>query len=470
VGGIQVSVSESDEAERSAIETLLHPKSVALIGVSDNAETLGGRPLGFLDQHKFPGTVYPVNPRATVQGRQAYGSVLQLPSRPDVAMVTVRADRVPAVLRDCAAAGVKVAILCSSGFGEGLGGGAELRDEIAEILERSEIRVLGPNCEGLASLPAAAPLTFSPVLDVARTGRPLKEGGVAVLSQSGGLGFAVAQWGSDVGVGFRYIVSTGNELDLDLLDFAAYLAEDPGTEVVAMLVEGFDQPERFEAIRRRYSELGKLLVVVKLGSSPAGVAGARAHTGHVAGDPGEYDRLFDGEGVLRASNEEELTDILQALSKSPKLPGPRIGIVSTSGGAGVWTADACHAVGLNVPVLSEATQERLIRYMPAYGSPVNPVDLTAQFFNDGVFAPVLEAIFESGEVDGVIVVTSLATPGRLDRDREALEALSRSALPLIIFSYTHPAPSTVSLIEELGLPWYSSSARAARGLASLLRR
>lgn len=468
---MSVRESERPESVRSAIETLLHPKSVALVGVSDNAESLGGRPLGLLDQHEYPGELYPVNPRGTVQGRQAFASVLELPTTPDLAMVTVRADRVPDVLRDCVTAGVKVAIVCSSGFGEGLGGGAELRSEVAEILAGSDLRIIGPNCEGLASLPAKAPLTFSPVLDVARTGRPLREGGVVVLSQSGGLGFAVAQWGSEVGVGFRHIVSTGNELDLDLLDFADYLADDDGTEVVAMLVEGFDRPERFEAIRRRYHELGKLLVVVKLGASRSGVAAARAHTGHDAGEAGSYDRLFDGPGVLRAADEEQLTDILQALSKSPRLAGPRIAVVTTSGGAGVWTVDGCEAAGLELPAFSEELQRRLHDYMPAFGSPANPVDLTAQFLTGGVFTPVVETVVDSGEVDGVILVTSLSTPGRMDRDRESLAALYRRAgIPLIVFSYTHPAPATVSVLEEIGLPWYTSSARAARGMASLLPR
>jgi len=453
----------------AAIDTLLHPKHVALIGVSDNAASLGGRPLRLLDQHRFPGGLYPVNPRGAVQGREAYSNVLEVPTSPDIAMVTVRADRVPAVLRDCVAAGVKAAIVCSSGFGEGLGGGAELRDELAAILKESDLRIIGPNCEGLASLPAAAPLTFSPVLDVARTGRPLREGGVSVLSQSGGLGFAVAEWGSAVGVGFRYIVSTGNELDLDVLDFAEYLADDAGTEVVAMLVEGFGRPERFEAIRRRYHELGKLLVVVKLGGSPPGFVGARAHTGHDAGESGEYERLFEGDGVLRAANEEQLTDMLQALSKSPRLAGPRIGVVTTSGGAGVWTADVCHAAGLELPAFSEETQERLSRYMPAFGSPINPVDLTAQFLTEGAFTPVVETVIDSGEVDGVILVSSLSTPGRLERDREGLAALcQRAGLPLFVLSYTHPAATTVTLLEELRLPWYTSSARAAKGMASLL--
>jgi acyl-CoA synthetase (NDP forming) len=383
-------------------------------------------------------------------------------------MVAVPASLVPEVLRECAAAGVKLAVVVSSGFGEGQGSGLELAEEVRQDLLATEMRVLGPNCEGFASLRARAPVTFSPVLDYEKSGAPLKVGGVTVLSQSGGLGFAVAQWGSEVGIGFNHIVSTGNEIDIDILDVAAEVVEDTNTNVVVMLLEGFREPARMRAIADRALVLGKIFMIVKLGVSEAGVRGAFAHTRHDAGTPSEYGRLLDHPAIELIADADILIDVLQARSKCPPMAGPKVAVVSTSGGAGVWAADACRLEGLELPILSPATQAKLARHMPAYGSPFNPVDLTAQFIAAGQFAPALEILVDSGEVDGIVLVASLSSAGRLENEREALTALvERSPIPLVVYAYTRPTRSSIDLLEEMRLAWYTGSHRAARGIASL---
>ncbi|MFC6022579.1 CoA-binding protein [Plantactinospora solaniradicis] len=456
-------------AGRSVLDVLLHPESLAIIGASDNPVSLGGRPLGLLAAAGYAGRVYPVNPtRSTVQGRPAYPSVRDLPEPVEVAMVMVRARMVPAVLRECDAAGVRVAIVLSSGFGEGTGRGAELRDEIADIVAGTTMRVLGPNCEGLASLPASAPLTFSPVLDAARTGQVVLPGKVAVLSHSGGLGFAVAQWGSRVGIGFNYLISTGNEGDLDVLELAGALLVETDTELAVLVLEGVDDPRRLAALAGQARELGKRLLVARLGRTDAGARGSLAHTRHDATTLGGLDALYAQQGIAQAGDERELIDVLQALDKVPTLAGRRIGILATSGGAGVWLADACRDAGLAVPELSPELQHTLAGFMPEYGSPVNPVDLTAQFIAGGSFAPAIEALASSGEVDAVVLATSLASAGRLEDDREALSALlQRDLPPLVVYTYTHPAESCVRILEGLGLAWYTSSTGVAGGLAAV---
>jgi acyl-CoA synthetase (NDP forming) len=311
-------------------------------------------------------------------------------------------------------------------------------------------------------------VTFSPVLDYEKSGVPLKAGGVTVLSQSGGLGFAVAQWGSEVGIGFNHIVSTGNEIDLDILDVAAEAIEEPSTNSVVMLVEGFREPARMRSIADRAQVLGKIFLIVKLGVSEAGVRGALAHTRHDAGTSADYSRLLDHPAVKRITDADILIDILQARSKCPPMAGRNVAVVTTSGGAGVWTSDACRVEGLQVPVLSPATQAKLASHMPAYGSPINPVDLTAQFVAGGQFTPALEILADSGEVDGIVLVTSLSSAGRLEGECEALSALvERSPIPLVVYAYTRPARSCIDLLEEMGLAWYTGSHRAARGIASL---
>jgi acyl-CoA synthetase (NDP forming) len=459
----------TDIARSAALAALFDPRSVAVVGASTDPRGLGGRPLGLLRARGYQGAVFPVNrSHSVVQGERAYPSIGDVPEPVDVAMVAVPARLVPEVLRECAAAGVKLAVVVSSGFGEGQGSGIELAEEVRNDLLATGMRVLGPNCEGFASIRARAPLTFSPVLDYERSGVPLKPGGVTVLSQSGGLGFAVAQWGSEVGIGFNHIVSTGNEIDLDILDVAAEAVEDPSTTIVVMLLEGFREPARMRAIADRALVLGKIFMIIKLGVSEAGVRGAFAHTRHDAGTPAEYGRLLDHAAIQLIADADVLIDLLQARSKCPPMAGRKVAVVTTSGGAGVWTSDACRLEGLQLPILSRATQAKLATHMPAYGSPINPVDLTAQFIAGGEFAPVLEILVDSGEVDGIVLVTSLSSAGRLENEREALTALvERSPLPLVVYGYTRPARSCIDLLGEMGLAWYTGSHRAARGLASL---
>jgi acyl-CoA synthetase (NDP forming) len=306
------------------------------------------------------------------------------------------------------------------------------------------------------------------VLDYEKSGAPLKAGGVTVLSQSGGLGFAVAQWGSEVGIGFNHIVSTGNEIDLDILDVAAEAVEDTNTNIIVMLLEGFREPARIRTIADRALVLGKSFMIVKLGVSEAGLRGAFAHTRHDAGTPAEYGRLLDHPAIQLISDADLLIDLLQARAKCPPMAGRNVAVVTTSGGAGVWTSDECRLEGLQLPILSPATQAKLAKHMPGYGSPINPVDLTAQFIAGGQFAPALEILVDSGEVDGIVLVTSLSAAGRLENEREALAALvERGQLPLVVFAYTRPARSCIDLLEEIGLAWYTRSHRAARGIASL---
>jgi len=465
-------------SEPSVLDALLRPKSVALIGASRNPTALGGRPLVFMARYGFQGKIYPVHSSAPeVQGLLAYASIRQVPGPVDLALVMVRAELVAGVLRDCAAAGVRVAVVMSSGFGEGMGAGAGILEEIAPELAASGMRILGPNSEGLASLPADAPLTFSPVLDIDASGTRLRPGNIAVLSQSGGLGYAVAQWGAEVGLNFSYIISTGNEFDLDSVELAGHLVDSPDTDIVIMLVEGFRDLAKFAGLGERFRQAGKRLVVAKLGRTEPGARAAYAHTRHVAGDACEHARLFRSCGVLEADDQEGLIDVVQAVAKirrlgASELPavGARIGIATTSGGAGVWLADACVARGLLVPELSGPVQELLKGHLPRYGSPCNPVDMTAQLTAGGTVVPALQIMAASGEVDAVALVTSLSSAGRLEHYKDALaELVSRSEIPIFVFSYTKPAPSSIDMLQELGMPWYTSATRAARGLAALTR-
>jgi len=209
-------------------------------------------------------------------------------------------------------------------------------------------------------------------------------------------------------------------------------------------------------------------VVAKLGRSDAGSRGAWAHTAHDAGDDSAYQEEFSRWGVVQAEDQEDLLDVAFAVSRRSSMPGRRIGIITSSGGAGVWLADACGAARLSVPELGAETQDRLRALIPSYGSPRNPVDVTAQVFGVAGIAPVLDLLCQSPELDAVALICSLASPHMLEREESEITAvLARSDKPVVVNSYTSPGDASLDLLGRMGLPWYPSARRTARALAAL---
>jgi acyl-CoA synthetase (NDP forming) len=448
---------------------LLRPDSIAVIGASQDLTSLSGRPLDILLQHQFRGRLYPVNPNwGEVAGLPAFASIGDVPERVDLAVIAVRASLVPGVLRECATAGVRTAIVFSSGFAEEGENGRRVQAELTQLAQTSGMRILGPNAEGFFNLHDGIPVTFSPAVDYKRGLVRLQRGNLAVVSQSGGLGFALFNWGQSVGLGASFVITTGNESDLEILELTEFLLEDPNTDVIAMLVEGFREPESLAAVATRAKDLGKHLIVGKLGRSDAGSRAAWAHTAHRAGDDREYEEEFGRLGVVQAHDQEDLLDIAFALSRRSVMRGPNVGILTSSGGAGVWLADACHDVGLKVPELDLETQGRIRGLMPSYGSPLNPVDVTAQVFGTGGIAPALEMLCSSPQVDAVAMICSLASPHMLETEEEHIAAIiAATSKPVLIYTYTRPGDASVELLVRLGVPWYASPRRVACALAAL---
>lgn len=455
---------------RAVLDRLLWPERIAIVGASSNPDAIGGRPLRLLRQLDYPGRVYPVNPRHQTLGDvQAFPSIGSVPEPVDMAIVAVPAASVPAVLRECAAAGVGTAVVFSSGFADG--GETALEAELAAAAGDG-VRFLGPNSEGFCNVVGRVPAGFSPTIDPERGLRELRGGEVAIIAQSGGLGFALFHDGQRRGLGFSYVISTGNETDLGALDFLEYALEDERTRVVLLFVEGFRQASRFPELARRATELGKPLIVAKVGRSTAGQRAAASHTAHLVGRDAAYDAVFRRWGVARARDQEHAVDLALAFARAPLPAGPRVAIVTASGGSGVWAADACEDEGLEVPVLSERLQARLRELMPTYGAAANPVDVTAQIIQTaGGFGPVLELLFASGEVDAIVLVTTLLNPERLADEEDTLRRLlDDSGKPLVVYSYTQPSEESVEVLSRLGLAWFSTGHRAARALRALWDR
>ncbi|MGW4488299.1 CoA-binding protein [Amycolatopsis sp. NPDC004368] len=447
--------------------SLLRPASIAIIGASATPDIISGLPQRILAQHRYAGAVYPVNPRYdAIDGLRCYPGIEAVPGPVDVALVVVNAERVNGVVAACGRAGVRFVVVISSGFAEQSDGGARQRELRALCDAFPEMRVLGPNAEGTMNIVDTIPLGFSPTINYDRGLSRLISGDVAVVAQSGGLGFALFNDGLGRGLGFSHVVSTGNEVDLDLADVAAHLVGDPATRVLLLFVEGLAAPERLAKIGLAARARGKHVILAKVGATAAGRRAALAHTAHDPGDAAEFARAVREGGIVTAVDQEALVDLAMVFSRTRTPAGRRVGVVTTSGGAGTWLADDLVSAGLDVPVLGPAVQERLRALIPAYGSAANPVDTTAQVLSRGGVAPVLRLVADSGEVDVLVLVATLADAKQLEREAVELTALA-SEVPLVVYSYTRPCARSLELAQELGIACFTSGRRTAAAVAAL---
>jgi acyl-CoA synthetase (NDP forming) len=446
---------------------LLRPTSIAIIGASAVPDIIPGLPQRILAQHGYRGKVYPVNPRyESIEGLRCYPDIGAVPGPVDVALIVVNAARVVGLVEQCGRAGVRFAVIISSGFAEQVGAGPR-QDELRAVCEQfPRTRVLGPNAEGHINVIDEIPVGFSPMINYERGLDRLRHGDIAVVAQSGGLGFALFNDGLSRGLGFSHVITTGNEVDLDLADIATHLLDDLATRVLLLFIEGIDDPGRLAKIGTDARERGKHVIAAKIGGTESGRRAALAHTAHDTGDEAEFARAFLDGGILVAADQEELVDFAMAFSRTKLPAGRRVGIVATSGGSGTWLADDIESAGLELPVLSSGLQTRLKEKIPAYGSPANPVDTTAQVLSRGGIAPVLRILADSGEVDAIVLVATLADGKQIEREQDELRALARE-LPLVIYSYTRPSTRSLELLEELGIACFTSGRRTARALSAL---
>lgn len=446
---------------------LLRPSSVAIIGASADPDIIPGLPQRILAQHGYRGTVYPVNPRhESIDGLRCYPDIGSVPGPVDVALIVVNAAHVAGLVAQCGQAGVRYSVIISSGFAEQADGGPR-QDELRAVCDQyPRMRVLGPNAEGYINIVDDIPVGFSPMVNYERGLDRLRPGDVAVAAQSGGLGFALFNDGLTRGLGFSHVVTVGNEVDLDVADIAAHLLDDPATRVILLFLEGIDDPSRLAKLGTDARERGKHVIAAKIGGTEAGRRAALAHTAHHAGDAAAFARAFADGGIPVAADQEELVDLALAFSRTKPPAGRRVGIVTTSGGAGTWLADDVEAAGLELPLLSGEVQARIREKIPSYGSPANPVDTTAQVLSGGGIAPVLRLIADSGEVDALALVATLADSKQIEREQDELRALARD-LPLVIYSYTRPSGRSLDLLAELGIACFTSGRRTARALAAL---
>jgi len=358
-----------------AIHALVAPRSIAILGASNDLQKLNGRTLKFLLDKGYDGAIYPVNPKYDHIGDlRCYATVGEIPHPVDLAIITVPARLVIEQVRALGNKGVPAAIIYSSGFGEMGEAGHALEHELVAVARAGNVRLCGPNCLGLVNSFDRVIATFSQYGN-----GDVLEGPVAFVTQSGAFGSAIATLARKRHLGLGYFVNTGNECDATLVEILDEVMADPRIRVGCGYIEGFKDGAGLLSLAQRALEAGKPVVVTKVGRSQAGARAAASHTGSLAGE----DRVFDGLarqfGILRARNEEHMLDMVDVLAHCSLPEGSGIGLVTQSGGAGVLIADRAEELGLSLPQLSMETQAKLKDVLPAFGSGANPVDVTAQF-------------------------------------------------------------------------------------------
>ena len=458
------------------IGKMLAPKTVAVVGAANDLHSLRGRILEIILSHPFAGKVYPVSRSADeVQGLKAYRSIDDVPAPVDLAILIVPAEYVPAELERCGRAGIKAAVILSSGFAEEPGeAGRRMQKEITAIARRHDMAVSGPNTEGFANIEAAFCPTFSPAMDkkagALRPPQTLGKGQVSVISQSGGLGFSFFDRARPRNLAFRYVVTTGNEAVLEATDFLDFMLEEGGTDVFLLLLEDVKSPEKFKRAAAKALKAGKPLIVGKIGMSEPGSRAVTSHTAALAGSAAAYRAVFERYGLIEGRDFDEMIDIAVGfLACGDKLPaGKRVGVCTASGGAGVWMADACAAAGLEVPILDEETRQSLNAHIPSYGTSQNPVDSTAQGVQKLGYATFAHLVAQSPLIDGVIVVVTARRSAFLETDLPKLKSLGQETTkPVLMWTYTLPSERSIEILNEAGYPLFTGAHGCARTLRAM---
>ncbi|MGE3936259.1 MAG: acetate--CoA ligase family protein [Rhodospirillaceae bacterium] len=450
-----------------ALDRLIRPRSIAIVGASADPARLTGRPLGYLLKHGFAGDVWPVNPRATeIAGLPCFPDIAMLPAAPDVGLVLVGADRAEAAVRDLAERGAAAAIVLAGGYGES--GAAGRAREAALKAAAGSMRLLGPNTIGLVNVVDRITLSASGALEIGA----MPAGRVSVVSQSGGILGALLSRAADRGIGLARLVATGNEADIDTSEMIAHLAGDDATGVIVVYMEGLRRPDAFRAAAQSCAEAGKKLVVYKVGRSAAGARAATTHTGALAGEAKVYDALFRQCGAIRAETFADLLDVPAALAAGRRMTGDRVAILTTTGGAATLVADACGAAGLDLSDPDAATAARLATLTGTAPEEAahNPVDLTLAGLKPDLMRDAVAALLDSPAYDGVVVVAGASALGNPTLLADAVTAAWPGRdRPVIAYVSPH-APEVVRLLNARGIPATATPEACAPMLQALRHR
>jgi acetyl coenzyme A synthetase (ADP forming)-like protein len=455
-----------EERERGAvvasIRRILNPTSIAVVGASRTPGTIGYELVNNLLRGGFTGAILPINPKAaSVAGIHAYPSVADVPEPPDLAIIAVPASAVAAVVAECGEAHVGGIVIISAGFAELGPNGRAIEASLVTTARRYGMRVVGPNCMGLANTHPSIQMnaTFAPVDPI--------PGNVAFMTQSGALGISLIDESGRRGIGISSFVSVGNKADISGNDLLRYWEVDEATSVIALYLESFGNPRKFVRIASRVAR-SKPIIAVKSGRSPAGARGAMSHSAALATADDVAELVLSRAGVTRVDTLEDLFDATQAFASQPLPRGRRIAIVGNAGGPAILAADAAAACGLQVPELSEQTRARLSSFLPASAATGNPVDIVASG-SPAAFEEALRVVLDDPEIDAVLAIYVPPLP---DRDRSMLDAIASAAAgrpdkPMLA---TVLAGTETVQLDGIKVPTYRFPESAVRALAHMASR
>jgi acyl-CoA synthetase (NDP forming) len=449
----------------NAIQKLMEPRSIAVIGASTDPKKTAGRPIAYLQKHHFKGKIYPVNPRVEeIAGLKCYPDIDSLPETPDVAIIMVGTDKALSAVQELAALGTPAAIVLTSGFAEHGPEGLKKQEEL--IAAAGAMRILGPNTIGMVNITDDIPLSPSSALEMDQ----FPKGAVSVISQSGGILGSLLSRATACGLGLSKLVSTSNEADLGLADFVDYLINDPSTQVIVLYIESIRHPEKFRAAALRAKSAGKPIVVYKVGKSEAGIKAAISHTGALAGTDKMYDALFKQVGIIRANTFSDFLDIPAALSSGRVLQGKRVAILTSTGGAGTLVADSLGEWGFDTPVPDEITAARLRALQPGDQAVLdrNPIDVTLAGLQPDLLRGAIAALLDSPTYDALILILGSSSLSMPDLMAGAVrDCMQTSDKPVIAYVSPH-APIAGALMTKLGVPAFSQPESCSVALSSML--
>lgn len=452
-------VAERDHlAVTASLRPFFLPRSVAVIGASPRRGSIGGELFRNVLAGDFVGSTHPINRTGEpVAGVAAYSSMSELPEPVELAVICVPASEVLGAAEDALRAGVRALCVISAGFAETGPEGAERQDRLLALVRSRGARLVGPNCLGISSATVKLNATFA--------SRAFPPGSIGFSSQSGALGLALLERAEARGLGFSAFVSIGNKADVSANDLLEWWEDDEATRLVLLYVESFGNPRKFGRIARRLART-KPILAMKSGTSRAGRRAATSHTAALAGSEAAVDALFRQAGVIRAQTLVELVDIAALLSSQPLPAGDRVAVVTNAGGLGILCADACEAVGLQLPELAEETQAQLRDVLPPEASVRNPVDVLGSA-HAASYEAALPLVHADPSVDAVIVL--FVPPVAVDEAAvgAAITASAASAPEkpvLCSFLSAHGPPAT------LGVPSFPYPEAAAKALGRAAER
>src|SRR6266852_2284349 len=456
------------------LDSLFAPDSIALIGASRDLEKIPGRLLSMLRKNEFPGKIFPINPNyGDINGLKCYPAIADVGQPIDLAIVIIPARAVLGALEQCAAAGVKNAVIISSGFAEEGGDSAAMQDAIAELAKKTGMRISGPNAEGFYSEAQRVAATFSPTVDVKPDAPRLiaTRRRIGIVAQSGGIGFAIYHRARALGVALSYVISAGNASDLGAGEFFEYMVQDTSTDVILLFLEGIRDVEKFLAAAQRAAEIGKPVIVTKIGRSGAGERAAASHTASMAGWSAAYDAVFAKYGFIVSNDLDEAVTIAAVLTTNPLPKGDRVAVLTVSGGAGIWGADTVSMQGLQVPELSKSIQAEISALLPSYGATGNPIDVTAQGVHSGGLQRSVDLLDASDEIDAVLVVLSLSSDTRMPfKQAELKPVISAQNKPIVFYSYTLPSHFARTELAASGVVVLSGLTHAGVAMRQMVAR